>query len=77
MNAMVKGSLSDSSEKCQVSGISPVISFVHAACLVYIDGIGSGMSSIFCHKIWLSNTIIELIFKAVVHPLKTNMLQQG
>ncbi|XP_060119521.1 midasin-like [Heteronotia binoei] len=42
MNAMVKESLSDSSEKSQVSGISPVISFVHAACLVYIDGIGSG-----------------------------------
>ncbi|XP_077160450.1 midasin isoform X2 [Paroedura picta] len=42
MNAMVKENLSDSSEKCQETGISPVISFVHAACLVYIDGIGSG-----------------------------------
>lgn len=26
--------------------ISPVTSFVHAACLVYIDGIGSGMFSL-------------------------------
>nr|XP_056712126.1 midasin [Euleptes europaea] len=42
MNAMVKESQSDSSEKCQVSGIPPVVSLVHAACLVYIDGIGSG-----------------------------------
>ncbi|XP_048350337.1 midasin isoform X2 [Sphaerodactylus townsendi] len=42
MNTMVKASLSDSSEKCQVAGITPAISLVHAACLVYIDGIGSG-----------------------------------
>ncbi|XP_015262586.1 PREDICTED: midasin [Gekko japonicus] len=42
MNAMVKESLSESSDKCEMPGISPVISFVHAACLVYIDGIGSG-----------------------------------
>lgn len=26
--------------------ISPVMSFIHAACLVYIDGIGSGVSSV-------------------------------
>lgn len=46
MNAMMEASLSESSEKCLASGISPVISFVHAACLVYIDGIGSGMPAV-------------------------------
>ncbi|XP_054829779.1 midasin [Eublepharis macularius] len=42
MNAMMKDGLSYSSKECQLFSISPVISFVHAACLVYIDGIGSG-----------------------------------
>ncbi|KAJ6665782.1 hypothetical protein lerEdw1_001254 [Lerista edwardsae] len=42
MNTMAEDGLSDSSEEHQPFHISPVASFVHAACLVYIDGIGSG-----------------------------------
>ncbi|XP_019393298.1 PREDICTED: midasin isoform X2 [Crocodylus porosus] len=40
MNVMVEDGVSELSEEC----ISPAISFVHAACLVYIDAIGSGIS---------------------------------
>lgn len=47
MNTMAEDELSDSSEEHRPFHISPVTSFVHAACLVYIDGIGSGMYSHF------------------------------
>ncbi|XP_067386141.1 midasin isoform X2 [Emydura macquarii macquarii] len=45
MNVMVEDGVSDSSEENSLFYISPVTSFVHAACLVYIDGIGSGATS--------------------------------
>uniref|UniRef100_A0A803SWY9 Midasin n=1 Tax=Anolis carolinensis TaxID=28377 RepID=A0A803SWY9_ANOCA len=43
MNAMAENRLPDASE--ELLDISPVMVFVHAACLVYIDGIGSGTMS--------------------------------
>lgn len=43
MNVMVKGEGMDSANEHNLY-ISPMMSFVHAACLVYIDGIGSGKS---------------------------------
>uniref|UniRef100_A0A8C3BNE5 Midasin n=1 Tax=Cairina moschata TaxID=8855 RepID=A0A8C3BNE5_CAIMO len=45
MNVMVKGEGMDSANKRNLLSISPMMSFVHAACLVYIDGIGSGTTS--------------------------------
>ncbi|XP_053143364.1 midasin isoform X2 [Hemicordylus capensis] len=45
MNVVAQDRLSDSSEEDPLFSISPVTSFVHAACLVYIDGIGSGTMS--------------------------------
>lgn len=47
MNTMAEDRQTDSSEQNQTFSISPLLSFVHAACLVYIDGIGSGMCSNF------------------------------
>lgn len=44
MNVMAKGEELDSANEHSLLYISPMMSFVHAACLVYIDGIGSGMS---------------------------------
>uniref|UniRef100_A0A8C3UQS1 Midasin n=1 Tax=Catharus ustulatus TaxID=91951 RepID=A0A8C3UQS1_CATUS len=44
MNAMAKNE-SSSAKGCSHLNISPVMSFIHAACLVYIDGIGSGTTS--------------------------------
>lgn len=44
MNVMVKGEGMDSANEHNLLYISPMMSFVHAACLVYIDGIGSGKS---------------------------------
>lgn len=43
MNVMVEES--NSAKEHRHLYVSPVMSFVHAACLVYIDGIGSGLSS--------------------------------
>lgn len=43
MNVMDESS---SAQGCSRLNISPVMSFIHAACLVYIDGIGSGKSSV-------------------------------
>ncbi|XP_061225770.1 midasin isoform X4 [Neopsephotus bourkii] len=43
MNVMVKDE--NSAKKCSLFYISPMMSFIHAACLVYIDGIGSGTTS--------------------------------
>ncbi|KAH0622150.1 hypothetical protein JD844_024188 [Phrynosoma platyrhinos] len=45
MNAMAQDRQSNASEEHQFLNISPVTAFVHAACLVYIDGIGSGTMS--------------------------------
>uniref|UniRef100_A0A8D2PY94 Midasin n=1 Tax=Varanus komodoensis TaxID=61221 RepID=A0A8D2PY94_VARKO len=45
MNAMAQDGLSNASEEHCPIHISPVTIFVHAACLVYIDGIGSGTTS--------------------------------
>lgn len=45
MNVMAKNE-SSSAKGCSRLNISPVMSFIHAACLVYIDGIGSGKSSV-------------------------------
>ncbi|XP_061479315.1 midasin isoform X2 [Rhineura floridana] len=45
MNAVARDKLSYASEEHQLFSISPVTTFVHAACLVYIDGIGSGTMS--------------------------------
>ncbi|XP_042318311.1 midasin isoform X2 [Sceloporus undulatus] len=47
MNAMAQDRLSNASDEHQLLNISPVTAFVHAACLVYIDGIGSGTMSCF------------------------------
>lgn len=44
MNVMVKDE--NSAKKCNLLYISPMMSFIHAACLVYIDGIGSGESTV-------------------------------
>uniref|UniRef100_A0A8C5T387 Midasin n=1 Tax=Malurus cyaneus samueli TaxID=2593467 RepID=A0A8C5T387_9PASS len=44
MNVMVENE-SSSAKGCSRLNISPVMSFIHAACLVYIDGIGSGTTS--------------------------------
>lgn len=44
MNVMAEDE-SSSAKGCSRRKISPVMSFIHAACLVYIDGIGSGKSS--------------------------------
>ncbi|NXB28427.1 MDN1 protein, partial [Eulacestoma nigropectus] len=44
MNVMVEDE-SSSAKGCHRLSISPVMSFIHAACLVYIDGIGSGTTS--------------------------------
>ncbi|RMC13256.1 hypothetical protein DUI87_10790 [Hirundo rustica rustica] len=41
MNVMAEDEPS-SAKGCSRHNISPVLSFIHAACLVYIDGIGSG-----------------------------------
>ncbi|KAM9562699.1 midasin isoform 4-T5 [Guaruba guarouba] len=43
MNVMVKDE--NSAKECSLFYISPMMSFIHAACLVYIDGIGSGTTS--------------------------------
>ncbi|XP_066468783.1 midasin [Tiliqua scincoides] len=45
MNTMAEDRLSDSPEDHQTFRLSPLLSFVHAACLVYIDGIGSDTAS--------------------------------
>ncbi|XP_061845412.1 midasin [Colius striatus] len=45
MNAMVEGEELNSAKEYSFLYISPVMSFIHAACLVYIDGIGSGTTS--------------------------------
>ncbi|KFP45021.1 Midasin, partial [Chlamydotis macqueenii] len=45
MNVMVEDEESNSTKEYSLLYISPVMSFVHAACLVYIDGIGSGTTS--------------------------------
>ncbi|XP_062980947.1 midasin [Elgaria multicarinata webbii] len=45
MNTMAQDGLSNGSQEHQLFSISPVTTFVHAACLVYIDGIGSGTMS--------------------------------
>ncbi|XP_014736917.1 PREDICTED: midasin-like, partial [Sturnus vulgaris] len=44
MNVMAENE-SSSAKGCSRLNISPVMSFIHAACLVYIDGIGSGTTS--------------------------------
>ncbi|KAJ7341746.1 hypothetical protein JRQ81_006597 [Phrynocephalus forsythii] len=44
MNAMAQDEVS---EEYPLLSISPVTAFVHAACLVYVDGIGSGTMSCF------------------------------
>lgn len=46
MNVMAEDELS-SAKGCSRLNVSPAMSFIHAACLVYIDGIGSGKSSAF------------------------------
>uniref|UniRef100_A0A8B9J147 Midasin n=1 Tax=Amazona collaria TaxID=241587 RepID=A0A8B9J147_9PSIT len=43
MNVMVKDE--NSAKECSLFYLSPMMSFIHAACLVYIDGIGSGTTS--------------------------------
>lgn len=45
MNVMAEDE-SRSAKGCSRLNVSPVMSFIHAACLVYIDGIGSGKSSV-------------------------------
>lgn len=45
MNVMAENE-SSSAKGCSHRNISPWMSFIHAACLVYIDGIGSGKSSV-------------------------------
>ncbi|XP_009998839.1 PREDICTED: midasin [Chaetura pelagica] len=45
MNVMVEDDESNSAKDYSLLHISPVMSFIHAACLVYIDGIGSGTTS--------------------------------
>uniref|UniRef100_A0A8C4UIL8 Midasin n=1 Tax=Falco tinnunculus TaxID=100819 RepID=A0A8C4UIL8_FALTI len=45
MNVMVENEESTSAKEYSILYISPMMSFVHAACLVYIDGIGSGTTS--------------------------------
>ncbi|NXU56757.1 MDN1 protein, partial [Turnix velox] len=45
MNVMVKNDDSNSAKEHSLLYISPIMSFIHAACLVYIDGIGSGTTS--------------------------------
>ncbi|XP_070589310.1 midasin [Erythrolamprus reginae] len=45
MNVMAQARMLDGPEKRQFFCVSPVLTFVHAACLVYIDGIGSGTMS--------------------------------
>ncbi|KAL7987897.1 hypothetical protein Chor_006816 [Crotalus horridus] len=45
MNVMAQDRLPGGSEEHQFFRVSPVLTFVHAACLVYIDGIGSGTMS--------------------------------
>ncbi|KAM8810105.1 midasin [Eudromia elegans] len=45
MNVMAENGESHSAMQCSRLYVSPVMSFVHAACLVYIDGIGSGTTS--------------------------------
>ncbi|NWW44539.1 MDN1 protein, partial [Pedionomus torquatus] len=44
MNVMVEDE-SNSAKEYSLLYISPMMSFIHAACLVYIDGIGSGTTS--------------------------------
>uniref|UniRef100_A0A8C0ZFS4 Midasin n=1 Tax=Cyanistes caeruleus TaxID=156563 RepID=A0A8C0ZFS4_CYACU len=44
MNVMAEDE-SSSAKGCSRLNISPVMSFIHAACLVYIDGIGAGTTS--------------------------------
>lgn len=46
MNVMVADEESNSAKEYSLLYISPMMSFIHAACLVYIDGIGSGKSSV-------------------------------
>ncbi|XP_025949160.1 midasin [Dromaius novaehollandiae] len=45
MNVMAEDEESHSAKECSLLYISPMMSFIHAACLVYIDGIGSGTTS--------------------------------
>ncbi|XP_054255246.1 midasin [Indicator indicator] len=45
MNVMVKDEDLSSAKEYNLLCISPMMSFIHAACLVYIDGIGSGTTS--------------------------------
>uniref|UniRef100_A0A8C0BE41 Midasin n=1 Tax=Buteo japonicus TaxID=224669 RepID=A0A8C0BE41_9AVES len=45
MNVMVEDEESNSAKEYSLLYISPMMSFIHAACLVYIDGIGSGTTS--------------------------------
>uniref|UniRef100_A0A670YJS1 Midasin n=1 Tax=Pseudonaja textilis TaxID=8673 RepID=A0A670YJS1_PSETE len=48
MNVMAQDRLLAGPEEHQFFCVSPVLTFVHAACLVYIDGIGSGTMSCSC-----------------------------
>ncbi|XP_074752140.1 midasin isoform X1 [Athene noctua] len=45
MNVMVEDEESNAAKEYNLLYISPMMSFIHAACLVYIDGIGSGTTS--------------------------------
>ncbi|XP_008936093.1 PREDICTED: midasin, partial [Merops nubicus] len=45
MNVMVEDEESNSARQYSRLHVSPVMSFIHAACLVYIDGIGAGTTS--------------------------------
>lgn len=57
MNVMAQDRLLGGSEEHQFFRVSPVLTFVHAACLVYIDGIGSGKSSRFSS--WQNDLAVE------------------
>lgn len=44
MNVLVEDKELNSTKEYSHLYVSPMMSFIHAACLVYIDGIGSGKS---------------------------------
>lgn len=52
MNVLVEDKELNSAKEYSHLYISPVMSFIHAACLVYIDGIGSG-------KVFSAHSIAE------------------
>ncbi|KFR09321.1 Midasin, partial [Nipponia nippon] len=54
MNVMVEDEESSSAKEYSLLYISPMMSFIHAACLVYIDGIGSGTTSCSADKALLA-----------------------